>query len=76
MKKNRLQFDFTEERVTELDELKKKINANNRAETVRRALHFFGWAIDKAEKGESINLTPDLLAAICEISLNKKRRLR
>lgn len=37
-KKRRLQFDFSGEAVTHLDELVKDLNATSRAEVVRRAL--------------------------------------
>ncbi|MBU2564581.1 hypothetical protein KKA23_03315 [Patescibacteria group bacterium] len=71
-KKYRLQFDFTEERVERLDDLKVKTEASNRAEVIKRALHFYGLVVDRAVSGESFNLSNDLLIAICGVSSNKK----
>ncbi len=38
MAKKRLQFDFTEEAVAQIDVLAKRIGASTRAEVIRRAL--------------------------------------
>ena len=72
MDKMRLQFDFTKERVERLDVLKEKMNASTRAETVRRSLQFFEWAVLEAEKGKPITMSPDAFIAFCGININKK----
>ena len=45
MDKKRLQIDFTEEAVEELDELQQATGLTSRAELIRHALRFFQWAV-------------------------------
>ena len=47
MDKKRLQFDFTQEAIDELDHLKEKTGLPTRAELIRHALRFFQWAYDE-----------------------------
>jgi metal-responsive CopG/Arc/MetJ family transcriptional regulator len=47
MPKNRLQFDFTDEALEQLDELKSATGAANRAEVIRRALQMLQWTIEQ-----------------------------
>jgi metal-responsive CopG/Arc/MetJ family transcriptional regulator len=47
MPKNRLQFDFSDEALQELDDLKSAIGAPNRAEAIRRALQMLQWTIEQ-----------------------------
>jgi hypothetical protein len=47
MAKNRLQFDFTDEALQELDELKSATGAASRAEVIRRALQMLQWTIEQ-----------------------------
>lgn len=49
MAKNRLQFDFTDEALGELDELKSATGAQNRAEVIRRALQMLQWTIEQVQ---------------------------
>jgi hypothetical protein len=53
--KTRVQFDFTDASLEHLDDLKTKIGATSRAETVRRAMRLLQFAID----GELYIKTPD-----------------
>src|SRR5439155_17229798 len=41
--KHRLQFDFTDESLRELDELRKETGLASRADLIRQALRFFTW---------------------------------
>jgi len=47
MAKTRLQFDFTEDALSELDELKGATGATNRAEVIRQALRLLQWTIEQ-----------------------------
>ena len=47
MTKTRLQFDFTEDALGELDELKGATGATNRAEVIRMALRLLQWTIEQ-----------------------------
>jgi metal-responsive CopG/Arc/MetJ family transcriptional regulator len=47
MAKNRLQFDFTDGALQELDELKSATGASNRAEVIRRALQMLQWTVEQ-----------------------------
>ena len=62
---HRLQFDFSDEAVGRLDEIVEKTEAPTRAAAVRKALHFYHWAVEQAEQNKPINLTPDLVRLVC-----------
>lgn len=47
MAKTRLQFDFTEDALSELDELKGATGAANRAEVIRQSLRLLQWTIEQ-----------------------------
>jgi metal-responsive CopG/Arc/MetJ family transcriptional regulator len=47
MGKTRLQFDFTDEALGELDDLKGATGATNRAEVIRQALRLLQWTIEQ-----------------------------
>jgi metal-responsive CopG/Arc/MetJ family transcriptional regulator len=47
MAKTRLQFDFTDEALGELDELKGATGASNRAEVIRQSLRLLQWTIEQ-----------------------------
>jgi metal-responsive CopG/Arc/MetJ family transcriptional regulator len=49
MAKTRLQFDFTEDALSELDELKSATGAPNRAEVIRQALRLLQWTIEQTQ---------------------------
>ena len=58
--KKRLQFDFTEESLRELDELREITGLPTRAELVRHALRLLQWTIDEtANKGATVLLEKD-----------------
>lgn len=47
MAKTRLQFDFSPEALSELDELKDSTGAQNRAEVIRQALRLLQWTVEQ-----------------------------
>jgi metal-responsive CopG/Arc/MetJ family transcriptional regulator len=47
MAKTRLQFDFTEDALGELDELKSATGAPSRAEVIRQSLRLMQWTIEQ-----------------------------
>ena len=47
MAKTRLQFDFTDEALGELDDLKNATGASNRAEVIRQSLRLLQWTIEQ-----------------------------
>jgi metal-responsive CopG/Arc/MetJ family transcriptional regulator len=47
MAKTRLQFDFTDEALGELDELKGATGAANRAEVIRQSLRLLQWTLEQ-----------------------------
>ena len=49
MAKTRLQFDFTDEALGELDELKSATGATNRAEVIRQSLRLLQWTIEQTQ---------------------------
>lgn len=49
--KKKLQFDFTEEAVDELDELQELTRLPTRVEVIRHALRFLRWAVDETANG-------------------------
>jgi metal-responsive CopG/Arc/MetJ family transcriptional regulator len=49
MTKTRLQFDFTEDALSELDELKGATGANSRAGVIRQALRLLQWTIEQTQ---------------------------
>lgn len=50
MAKHRLQFDFDEEALKELDTLREETGFPTRAELIRHALKFFQWTVDETKK--------------------------
>jgi hypothetical protein len=51
MEKRKLQFDFTEEAVEELDELQRLTRLSTRVDAIRHALRFLRWAVDETRNG-------------------------
>lgn len=54
--KIRVQFDFTESQVKELDALVESANASTRAEIVRAAVRVYGILLEAQSKGAAIIL--------------------
>ena len=55
--KHRLQLDFAEEPLRELDQLKDRTGLPNRAEVIRQALRLLQWTIQEtADKGATLLL--------------------
>lgn len=54
MAKHRLQFDFDEVAVQEIDALREKTGLPNRAELVRHALRFLDWTCDEIATGAKL----------------------
>lgn len=52
--KYRVQFDFTGEALSQLDELKLNLRATNRAEVIRQALRIMQWLIETLRGGGRI----------------------
>ena len=48
-KKFRVQFDFSQDAFTGLNELVERTGASSRAEVVKHALGFLKWALDKMD---------------------------
>lgn len=59
MAKQRLQFDFDEAVLKEVDALREATALPNRAELVRHALRFLQWALDETKKGETLLIEKD-----------------
>lgn len=57
MKKHRLQFDVSEETLTEIDGLKQQTGAATRAELLREALKLLAWYRKKKSEGYSLEVT-------------------
>lgn len=51
MAKHRLQFDFSESALKEIDELRQATALLNRAELVRHALRFLQWTLGETQEG-------------------------
>lgn len=56
-KKIRVQLDFTRNALDTLDELKARIGAPTRADTIRRALRLFWWFVNEIEPDDTITVT-------------------
>jgi len=52
----KVQFNFTDKALKDLDELQKVIEAPSRAETIRYALRMLQWVVDETAKGNKICL--------------------
>ncbi len=53
MAKHRLQLDFSEEALRDLDALKDETGMPNRAEVIRQALRLLQWTIDETQKNDA-----------------------
>ena len=47
--RHRLQFDFNEESLRQLDELREATGLPNRAELIRQSLRLFSWIMDQTQ---------------------------
>lgn len=54
--KTRLQFDFTQEAVDHLEELRSRMDAASKAEVVRRALRLLDYAVTSSSRGGELVL--------------------
>lgn len=54
--KIRLQFDFNQEAVEKLDELKERLGASSRAEVIRRALALMDRVSTSSQAGAEITI--------------------
>ena len=59
MEKRKLQFDFTEEAVEELDELQRLTRLPTRVDAIRHAIRFLRWAVDETLNGGTICIERD-----------------
>ena len=55
--KERVQLDFSTESLVRLDQLKTRIGASTRAETIRQALRLFEWFVTETEPDNTIEVT-------------------
>ncbi len=55
--KERLQFDFSQEAIDRLDELKERSGATTRAEAVRNALRAYEWIVNELAPDYIITVT-------------------
>ena len=53
MPKTRLQFDFSEEAIAELDNLQEKTGLPTRAELIRQSLRFLQWMLNEATENDA-----------------------
>jgi hypothetical protein len=53
MEKRRLQFDFTEDALTEMDELQRVAGLSTRADLIRYAVRFLQWATDEVTSNDA-----------------------
>jgi hypothetical protein len=49
MEKKRLQFDFTQDALEELDQLQKATGLPSRAELIRHSLRLLQWVVDQTQ---------------------------
>jgi hypothetical protein len=54
MKNVRMQFDFPEDRVKELEAMMQKCNVGTRKELINNALTILEWAIEETEQGNDV----------------------
>ena len=54
MAKHRLQFDFDDVAIKEIDQLREATALPNRAELIRQALRFLQWTLDETNKGATL----------------------
>jgi len=59
MEKRKLQFDFTEDAVAELDELQQLTHLPTRVDAIRHALRFLRWAVDETQNGGTLCVERD-----------------
>lgn len=57
--KRRLQFDFTEDAVEELDTLQRLTRLPTRVDAIRHALRFLRWAVDETRNGGTLCIERD-----------------
>lgn len=53
-KKTRLQFDFTQKQVEEIDDYAERLDASSRAEVMRKALAVLGFMLDARATGKTV----------------------
>lgn len=52
---SRVQFDFTQDALDRMDEIKTKSGATTRAETIRQALRLYEWLLSLPETTQIVN---------------------
>ena len=55
----KVQFNFTKQALEDLDDLKSKVDAPSRAETIRYALRWLQWTVGEMSAGHKICLETD-----------------
>ncbi len=51
---HKIQFNFTQRALKDLDELRERIDAPSRAETIRHALRLLQWVADEIAQGHKV----------------------
>ena len=54
--KQRIQFDFTPESMTRLENLKEKTDATTKAEVVRNALRLYEWFVSQVDPNNIVEI--------------------
>lgn len=52
--KSRVQFDFTEEALQTLDQLKEKLSLSSRADVIRYSLRVLSWTLEQLQSDAKI----------------------
>ena len=59
MAKHRLQFDFDDVAIKEIDALREATALPNRAELIRQALRFLQWTLEETKRGATLLIEKD-----------------
>lgn len=72
----RLNFDFTNEGMKQLNDLKKKLRVSCLAEVVRYAQGVLNWAVQQAEQGNQIISVNSSAGTVNELSVPPLEEIR
>ena len=72
----RLNFDYTNEGMKQLDDLKKKLGVGSRAEVVRYAQGILNWAVQQAEQGNQLISVNSSSGTVKELSVPPLEEIR
>jgi hypothetical protein len=66
---SRLNFDYTDKAIEQLDDLKKRLGVGSRAEVVRYAQGILNWAVQQAEQGNQLISVNSSSCTVKELSV-------